>query len=426
MATAVITNELISRNGHSSIPSETVATVQPPQLAFANRILDSFSSAVQRRGLVGERATALLMYLVVTSRLLSKPVSIGVKGHSSAGKSYIVQTVCSFFPREAVIEMTAMSQRALVYSPEQYAHRTLVLYELVALREGVEDDITSYFVRSLLSEGRIEYPVTVRDKNGGFTTRTIVKEGPTGLVFTTTQPRIHAENETRVLSVTVDDSPEQTTAIIKAIAAADDDGSHDSEEWFTLQRWLQTAEHDAVIPYAAEIAQHVPPVAVRLRRDFSALLSLIKSHAILHQMSRERDTRGRVVATLDDYAVVSELVAPLISEGVGATASPATRDTVGAVAELAGENGVTALAVAGKLKLDKSTVTRRLAVAASAGWVRNQETRHGQPGRWVIGESLPDEQRVLPTADGLREAIAKSGCTVARDSEGIEGEGWTT
>ena len=60
-----------------------------------------------------------------------------------------------------------MSERALVYSPEQYSHRTLIVYEVVALREGVEDDMTSYFVRSLLSEGRINYPVTVRDKDGG-------------------------------------------------------------------------------------------------------------------------------------------------------------------------------------------------------------------------------------------------------------------
>ncbi|MET0704472.1 MAG: hypothetical protein ABWY93_32900, partial [Mycobacterium sp.] len=100
--------------------------------------------------------------------------------------------------------------RALVYSTEQYAHRTLVVYEVTALREGVEDDMTSYFVRSLLSEGRIDYEVTVRDKDGGFTTKKIVKEGPTNLIFTTTKTRVHAENETRILSLATDDSRAQT------------------------------------------------------------------------------------------------------------------------------------------------------------------------------------------------------------------------
>ena len=66
----------------------------------------------------------------------------------------------------------------------------------------MEDDLTAYFVRSLLSEGRLKYEVTIRTKEEGFVTKSIVKEGPTGLIFTTTKYRIHGENETRVLSVT--------------------------------------------------------------------------------------------------------------------------------------------------------------------------------------------------------------------------------
>ena len=85
---------------------------------------------------------------MLTSRLLDKQVSAGVKGHSASGKSYTVETVTKFFPPEAFLEFTAMSERALVYSPEEYAHRTIVIYEVTALREGVEDDMTSYFIRS--------------------------------------------------------------------------------------------------------------------------------------------------------------------------------------------------------------------------------------------------------------------------------------
>ena len=49
-------------------------------------------------------------------------------------------------------------------------------------------------------------------------------------------------------------------------------------------------------------------------RDFGALLTLIRSHALLHQASRSRDQNGRVVATLDDYAVVHDLVADLLAD----------------------------------------------------------------------------------------------------------------
>ena len=105
---------------------------------------------------------------------------------------------------------------------------------MVALREGVEDDLTAYLVRSLLSEGRINYSVTVRDPKGGWITKTINKEGPTGLIFTTTKARVHGENETRVLSVTSDDSRAQTGRVLHALAA-DDGGEPDLTEWRELQ-----------------------------------------------------------------------------------------------------------------------------------------------------------------------------------------------
>ena len=40
--------------------------------------------------------------------------------------------------------------------------------------------------------------------------RLIEREGPTGLLVTTTAISLHAENETRLISIPVDDTPEQT------------------------------------------------------------------------------------------------------------------------------------------------------------------------------------------------------------------------
>jgi Domain of unknown function (DUF3854) len=402
---------------------------EPPKLAREQRILDRFKVAVRGCGVVGEEATAATLYLLITSRLLDKPVSAAVKGHSSSGKSFTTEATVRFFPPEAVIEMTAMSERALVYSKEDYQHRTLVLYEAVALREGNDDNLTSYFVRSLLSEGRIEYPVTVRDGDGGFTTKTIVKNGPTNLVITTTKTRVHAENETRLLSLSTDDSTEQTRRVLLALAD-ETDNDVDLNEWHTLQAWLQGAEHRVTIPYAGRLAELVPPVAVRLRRDFGAVLALIRAHAILHQQTRGRDGAGRIVADIDDYAQVRGLVANLVSEGVGATVSDTIRETVAAVAELgpAHVEGVMARAVADHLKLDKSNASRRLRMAADEGYITNLEDKRGKPGRWVIGDPMPEAHAILPLPEALqpRNTVADetagqaSGCAVAPDIEGIE------
>ena len=136
----------------------------------------AYQRDVVLRGLVGESATAQLLYLAITSRLLSKPVSVGVKGHSSSGKSHTVDRVLEFFPDKAVIKFTGMSERALVYRQDDYRHRTLVIYEVTGLQEAKEDNLTAYFVRSLLSEGRLEYDVTVRGEGGQYTTQRITKE----------------------------------------------------------------------------------------------------------------------------------------------------------------------------------------------------------------------------------------------------------
>jgi hypothetical protein len=321
-----------STNANSrSTPAKTDATVpplpaEPPGIAYGRRILDDFKREIRWHGVVGEETIVATTYLALTSRLLNKPVSLAVKGNSSSGKSFTVQTTVRFFPPEAVISMTAMSERALIYNEDEYKHRTLILYEAEALRENADDNQTAYLARSLLSEGRIDYSVTVRGKDGGYVTKTLVKEGPTNMVFTTTRTKVHGENETRVLSLTTNDSSEQTRNVLAEIAN-EDRPERDLSEWHQLQRWLQTAEHRVTIPYGRRLAGLIPPVAERLRRDFSAVLSLIRAHALLHQLTRERDDAGRIIATLDDYSAVRRLVSNVISEGVGTSVLETTRDT---------------------------------------------------------------------------------------------------
>jgi hypothetical protein len=395
--------------------------VEAPDLAREQDILGKFTIAVADEGLVGERAIAELLFLAITSRLLDGPVSVGVKGHSSGGKSRTVGAVCKFFPPEAVMERTGMSERALIYEDEDFRHRTIILYEADALREANKEDSTAYYVRSL-SEGRLKYDVTVRDnETGGFTTQHIEKEGPTGLIFTTTRPHIHAENETRVLSVTVDDSPAQTKRVLEGIA--DETERHvDLKQWTSLQAWLQGAEHRVTIPYGPVLARLVPPAAVRLRRDFGAVLALIRAHAILHQMTRQRDRDGRIVATIADYQKVLEIADPLVSQGVGRQVSTTTRDTVAAVEELKPMHpeGVTGLAVANHLDIDPSNAGRRLAVAAAAGYVVNQEDRPRRPGRWIVGEPLPEDEGILPPIAAVLQAM--DGATAIAETDKSPGQ----
>ena len=90
----------------------------------------------------------------------------------------------------------------------------------------------------------------------------------------------------------------------------------DQRPWWELQDWLADGPTDVSIPFATELAKRVPPSAVRMRRDFGMLLGLISAHALLHRATRDKDARGRIVATLNDYAAVKALTEDLVSEGV--------------------------------------------------------------------------------------------------------------
>jgi hypothetical protein len=399
-------------------PSDSRATVQQSRkgsfercrtLAREERILDRLRGLLPEVGLVGEDENALLIYLAATSRLLDNPVSVAVKGPSAGGKSWTVERVLQFLPDEAYYALSAMSERALVYSKEPLSHRMLVIYEAA----GMTGEWASYLIRSLLSEGCVRYE-TVESTSKGLTPKLIERTGPTGLIVTTTQVQLHPENETRLLSLTVKDTPAQTRDVLLSLADEDGEPDVDVGPWLALQDWIASGETEVALPFGKVLAKAIPTKSVRLRRDFRSLLGLIRSHALLHQATRERDDRGRIVATIDDYTVVRELVEEVFSAGIGATVKAETRETVQTVAEFQPlhEEGVSLPTLANRLGLDKSVVSRRWRIARDGGYLVNLEERRGRPARLVIGEPLPEEVAILPPPGDLE------GCfTVARAPE---------
>ena len=188
----------------------------------------------------------------------------------------------------------------------------------------------------------------------------------------------------------------------------------DLTRWHALQTWLAAGAADVVIPFGRTLARLVPPVATRLRRDFSTVLALIKAHALLHQASRERDDEGRVVATVADYAVIRELVSDLIAAEVETTVSPAVRAVVEAVKAVAAAKPhdvvgeplpVSQADLCKHLQLDKAAVSRRVAEAVTHGFLDDlARGQKGRPSRIVLAEPMPDEDPLLPDADTvLRE-----------------------
>jgi len=276
-----------------------------------------------------------------------------------------------------------MSERGLIYSSQGLQHRMLVLYEADAIATGRG----TYLLRTLLSEGVLRYEVVERTREG-CTTRLIEREGPTGLIVTTTQTGLDPELETRLLSLTVTDTAAQTKAVMRSLArsrSSSEAVSVDYEMWHNFHKWLAAGERRVVIPFAEKLAELVLAIAVRQRRDFGALLTLICAHALLHRASRDRDQSGAIIATTVE----------VFAEGSEATVPETVRETVNAV-EAVKKDEVSLGELAAKLALDKSAASRRLRDAIDRGYLVNLETRKGRPARVVLGDPMPEMVKLLP------------------------------
>jgi hypothetical protein len=379
-----------------------------PDLLLEEDILPLFLADLARAGVAGELRIARIIYLCVTSRVLpwgvptNRPVSFIARGTTSSGKSHTQKMTLKFFPPEAYFDLGTASPKYLVYSDERLEHRFVVIGEWAQIAE--DDDFVAS-LRALLSEGQLIHGTV--EGNNRKEGRRIVKAGPTGLLMTTTAAAVDPELETRCLSDRTDDSPEQTRRVLQTLAEVDERGYDERlfASWHEAQRWLAAYGETRVrIPYLGTLANLMPTDTVRLRRDFVSLVCLIKAHAILHQLTRDRNGDGEIAATMRDYEVAASLIDELVAEEADRNASPAIRETVVKTAELLEETDATFASkkqITDKLEVGRSAGYDRINRAILKGYLVDAAPKGSRVAQIQLGTPLPDGQRFLPTVEEL-------------------------
>jgi hypothetical protein len=189
-----------------------------------------------------------------------------------------------------------MTPKALMHAGEyEFQHKAVFIAEY----EGVAK--ADYAIRTMQSEKLINWDCV--DTSKGIKTISKSVKGPAAFLQATTRPVLHAENETRLLFINVDETPGQTRAIMQGQAEAAAKGAHPNDAR-TIQNWHDFLKElktmNVSIPYATELANFFPDTRVRSRRDFPKLLGMIKNAAFLHQHTREIN-EGVVTAAPEDY-----------------------------------------------------------------------------------------------------------------------------
>ncbi len=386
------------------------------ELLRSPRLFWQVKQMLDRIGVVGEETNKLVIYLGYTSRLLSEPIQILVKGESSSGKSYVTRKTLTLFPRECFTELTDMTPQALFYIKEKdLRHHILLVFE----KHGGEK--ADYTIRTTQSEGVLRIWVVTKDKETNeMTTKEVTVQGPIMFLLTTTDAMIHAENETRNISLFSDDSKDQTAAIrsmaVKQyLLEAEEIDQDELLAWHNAQRLLQP--YQVRIPFIAEIDARFPLEPVRVRRDFHRFIALLQTVALLHQHQRPvTEIKGKLTidTTVGDYYIAKKLAEKIFAQAIielGPKSIEVWRycEINRFQADGVTPNVFTYAWVAEGMGWKTATVKKWAYPLANAGYIRwvmgDGEGKNtggkGRTTRWELTDKTYHDMNVLPDASDL-------------------------
>jgi DNA primase len=292
---------------------EALELLQDPKLL--DRILRDFDTC----GVVGEDTNKLIGYLAALSRKFDKPLGVIIQSTSAAGKTTLMEAILSFVPEEEKIKYSAMTGQALFYLGE-----TDIKNKILAIAEEEGAERATYALKLLQSEGELTIASTGKDSTTGrLVTETYHVEGPAMIFFTTTNIELDEELANRCLTLTVDESREQTRRIHEL-----------QREEETIEGYLRKKQAEAIrhthcnaqrllqtLPLHNPFARRLtfPDENTRLRRDQKKYLTLIRAIALLHQHQRPRRTLEgveHVEVTLEDIVEANRLAGEILGRSL--------------------------------------------------------------------------------------------------------------
>ena len=310
--------------------------IEAMKLLKSENLIDDILTDFETCGVVGEEVNKLVCYLSCVSRKLDSPLAVVIQSTSSAGKTSLMDAVLGLIPDEDKVRYSSMSGQSLFYMGEVgLKHKVLAIAE----EEGVRS--ASYSLKLLQSDGKLTMASTGKDpQTGRLTTMDYEVEGPVMLFMTTTSVDLDEELMNRCITLTVDESREQTRAIHKlqrhsrTLDGLKKKNSHESLKrvHHNAQRLLESLK--IVNPFAVNLT--FTDSQTRTRRDQMKYLNLIDSIAFLHQHSRPiKSYEGikYIEVTLDDIDLANVLAAQVLGRSLDEL-PPQTRNLLFALHEM--------------------------------------------------------------------------------------------
>jgi hypothetical protein len=308
-------------------------------------------------------------------------------------------------PEQFVVEVTSASDKAWNYSRSSFRH--CVVY----VQERNEAAGTIDPIRLLISEGRLVRIVTTYE-NGQRITKKVVAEGPVAAISTTTKNRLEIDDETRHVSIWVDESPEQTRNIVRSYTGqAEHLSRNDLRTWHMVHRLLEKMiGTEVTFPmWFDEIADRLFVDDLRVRRYYPAFVEACRTVCLIRsfQAHRERSKHGALEVEFADFAITALIFDPVFVESLhlGSGRGEATRRLVDEIATQQ-RRPVRAKDLARKLKISMDQAYSKLRYAENAGAIKRANKPEKGNRKTYVATPPP---RFVPEPAKLFEALKDLG-----------------
>lgn len=374
---------------------------QPELLARTNELIG-------RSGIIGETTNRLILWLIFTSRLTSRPLHAVSFGSSGTGKSHLQEKVGELIPEEDRIEITALTENAFYYFDQaELGHKLILIEDL----DGIWSAL--YPLRELQSKQRISKTVTIKDRNGRTRTIHLKVHGPVSIAGCTTQESLYEDNANRSFLLYLDESSEQDERIMayqRQLSAGKIDIAAEGQARRLLQHVQRVLRPVSVRnPYAEQLC--IPREVFKQRRTNAHYLAFIEVVTFYHQCQREQKTDAAtgevyIETTLEDIREANSLLKEILlrksDELNGATRT--YLEQLKTWLRQQGQTSFTNASVRSRLRIPLSTVKRYHLALLQAGYIKRISDPATRTYRYAI-VSYEEYQRLQDSIGQVLDRI---------------------
>ena len=247
-----------------------------------------------------------------------------MKGSSAVGKNFIVRTVTdNFLPEKTVHGISSMSERSLNFlDKDDLENSILYFYEVDGSARSAHPN------RLLISEGKLVHWYVAASKWGGKEVREEITGGPVACISTTTENALKIDDESRHLSLWMDESPGQTKRIARAYAAGKKETltAEMKGVWIEVQQLIRERK-DLPIEVPAwfeRLVDLIPTGDVRIRRYWPAFVEACKTVCLIRSFRSEKaelESRGGLTVSFKDFAIADLIFDKVVAESLSRSAT---------------------------------------------------------------------------------------------------------